>query len=117
MTRDDFLARCANAYDAGLMTPERIRLMDSWLDFVLRFEGGQMNYVADFIEDERRRCRGFHAGHTLAGDINGYALIQFAAILTHSCQICATDPKAWWTRPAFCPHRNRNVQSSDPEER
>ena len=107
MTREDFLARCANAYDAGLMTDERIRLLDRWIDFVLRFEGGQMAYVADFIEDERRRCHGFYSSHVLANDAEGYALVKFAAILKHPCQICATDPTAWWTRTAYCPHREK----------
>jgi hypothetical protein len=104
MTREQLIARVGNAFDAGLLTPERIRLMSNWLDFVLRFEGGQMNYVVDFLESERMRT-GLH--QTLANDVDGYALIQFAAILTHPCQQCAVDPGAWWTRPGLmCRHRD-----------
>lgn len=105
MTREDFLARCANAFDAGLIRPETIRLLDRWTDAVMRFEGGQMNWVADFIAIERERLDGFRSGGTLAGDGDGYDLIRFAAILHHHCQTCATDLNAWWTRAAFCPHR------------
>lgn len=109
MTKEQFLARCGNAYDAGLCTPEQLRLLDRWLDFVMRFEGGQMAYVAEFIEQESRRTNHFHRHGTLANDGDGYALIQLAAILTHPCQSCATEPehKAWWTRPAFCEHKKR----------
>lgn len=105
LTKEQFLARCGNAWDAGLCTPERLRLLENWLDFVLRFEGGQMNYAVEFLEREQQRTNFFHGGSTLAGDPDGYALNQLAAILTHPCQACATDPKAWWTRPAFCEHR------------
>lgn len=108
MTREEFLARCANAFDAGLCTPEHIQLMDRWLDFVMRFEGGQMDFVAQFIEAEYRRLG--HFTRTLANDATGYALIQFAAILNHHCQTCATDPQAWWTRGAFCDHENHGCK-------
>lgn len=103
MTKEQFLARCANAYDAGLITPVTVTLLDRWVDFVMRFEGGQMNYVASFIEDECQRTNHFHT--KLAGDEDGYRIIQFAAILKHHCQKCATDPNAWWTRSAFCDHK------------
>ena len=106
MTKDEFLARCGTAWDAGLCTPDRLRLMDRWLDFVMRFEAGQMSYVVDFIAMEARRCERFTGHKTLANDEDGYALIRLAAILTHPCQECATNPKAWWTRPAFCDHRS-----------
>lgn len=105
ITRAEFLRRCGNAFDAGLATPEHLRLMEQWIDFVMRFEGGQMGYVADFMEMETRRLEYFH--RTLANDKEGYALVQFAAILTHPCQLCAEDPKAWWTRTAFCPHKGK----------
>ena len=42
---------------------------------------------------------------TLANDGPGYAAVEFMAILTHHCQLCATDPHSWWTRPGFCSHR------------
>lgn len=104
LTKEQFLARCANAYDAGLIRPETIRLLDRWLDFVMRFEGGQMAYAVDFLDQEQRR-HGFRSTHTLANDTDGYDLIRLSAIFCHSCQACATDPKAWWTRGAMCPHK------------
>jgi hypothetical protein len=67
----DFLARCANAFDAGLCTPERLRLLDKWIDAVMRFEGGQTAYFADFIEAESQRTNHFHYAHVLAGDVEG----------------------------------------------
>lgn len=103
--KQDFLARCANAFDAGLCTPERLRLLDKWIDAVMRFEGGQMAYFADFLEIESQRTNHFRHARVLAGDDDGYALVKIAAILTHPCQVCATDPKAWWTRAAFCEHQ------------
>lgn len=107
MTKEDFLARCANAYDAGLVTPERLRLMDRWLDSVLRLEGGHVGHWADFLSDEHTRTHGFTSNRVLANDTDGYALIQFSAILNHPCSLCATDPTAWWTRAAFCQHKEK----------
>lgn len=37
MTKDELLARVANAYDCGLLSPERLKLLERWLDFVMRF--------------------------------------------------------------------------------
>ena len=104
MTKPEFLARCANAWDVGLCTPGQLRLMSSWLDFVMRLEGGQMSYVADFLEQEAERTDRFHT-RILANDQEGYNLQRLAAILVHPCQRCAVDRDAWWTRPAFCEHR------------
>jgi hypothetical protein len=109
MSKEEFLARCANAYDAGLCTPERLRLLERWLDFVLRFEGGQMSYVAEFMDSESERTNHFRGSKTLASDRDGYSLIEFAAILSHHCQQCATSRDAWWTRPAFCDHKREAV--------
>lgn len=50
MTKDEFLARCANAFDAGLLTPQRITLLNAWLDFVMRFEGGRRQVVEQRAE-------------------------------------------------------------------
>lgn len=106
MTKDEFLARCANAYEVGLCSEVRLRLMFDWLDALMRLEGGQLSYLVPFLEAENSRTGSFV--HTLANDADGYALIQFASILRHPCQRCATDPDAWWTRPAFCEHRKVN---------
>jgi len=112
LSREAFLRRCETLFDAGLAAPYRLRLLDKWLDFVCRFEGGQMRYVADFIEDEATRTMRFSNGRTLANDADGYALVQFAAILTHPCQLCAEDLNAWWTRAAFCEHKRQDTNTS-----
>jgi hypothetical protein len=101
MTKDELLARVANAYDCGLLSDVRLSLLARWLDFVMRLEGGQIHYAVDFLADEAKRLDRFGRGKTLAGDADGYALILFAAILTHQCQTCATSPNAWWTRGCF----------------
>jgi hypothetical protein len=110
MDKEQFLARCGNAYDMGLCSPERLKLMERWLDFVMRFEGGQMSLVADFLMAEKRRCNAPGPGMAigrLAGDDDGYALCHLAAILTHPCQACAVDSGAWHTREAFCDHKGK----------
>lgn len=111
ITKDEFLARCANAYEMGLIDPGQMALMERWLDFVMRFEHtllshGQSQgiYAMDFLEGERARLN----GSTLANDSSGYGLIRFAAILSHPCQECAADPTAWHTRSAFCEHKRMN---------
>lgn len=130
MTKAEFLARAANAYDAGLITPDRMRLMSAWLDVVMR-EGhsrvcdfaaavgvdrqSQWKYVADFWGDPdagelgrllaKSRIHSDGYIHTLANDADGMALIQLAAIFSHPCQQCAVSPDAWWTRPGFCRHK------------
>ncbi len=111
MTKEEFIARCENAYDCGLVTPKAMKLMEAWLDAMMRLEHSlfsygqtQASYVWSFLEGERERLQK-NGGQTLAGDSEGYDLIQFAAILGHTCQKCAVDPRAWWTRSAFCPHK------------
>lgn len=60
MTKDELLARVANAYDCGLLSPERLKLLERWLDFVMRFEGGQLSTAVTFLESERERLAGFN---------------------------------------------------------
>ena len=109
LTKEQFLARCANAWDIGLCTIERLSLLCQWVEAVMRFEGGQTYLWAEFIaqEVERNGQRPTNAGGFagLANDADGYALVQLTALLNHHCQACAEDPKAWHTRGAFCPHR------------
>lgn len=109
LTKDQFLARCANAWDMGLCTPERLALLREWVDAILRFEGGQTYNWAQFIAQEMdrngRRPTSVGGFGALAGDEDGYALVQLTALLAHHCQDCAVDPHAWHTRGAFCPHR------------
>lgn len=105
MNKEQFLKRCAAIYDAGLATPERLKLLDRWVGGVMRFEGGQTSYFSDFVADESMRTDHFSSSKTLANDTDGYALVQIAAILNQPCQKCAEDTKAWWTRSAFCKHK------------
>ena len=105
MSKDDFLARCALAYDVDLITPTTIGLLDVWIDMVMRYEGSlsplggqqQLNYFRDILEDEAVRTEGFK--NVLVSDVEGYKVIKLIAIFSHPCQICATDKDAWWTRP------------------
>ena len=106
MTKKEFLARCAMAWDAKVITQERLQLLAHWVDAIFRLEGGQTRYWAEFLSRECERCEPGSYGNIgrLASEPDGYALIKFTAILTHPCQQCATDKHAWWTRTAFCPH-------------
>lgn len=108
MTRDHFLARCATAFDMGLVTVESLGLLERWIDCVLRLEGGQLQYVATFLEAETERTN--HFQRTLANDPGGYGLVRLAALLSHPCQQCATNPEAWHTRAAFCPHQGEGLK-------
>ena len=112
MTRDEFLARCSTLYDMGLATEEQLRLLERWIDFVLRYEHSvlgrgepQWKYVDEFVAVESARLGGLWTGTTLTNDKAGYNLVRLAAVLSHPCQICAEDPRAWHSRPAFCTHR------------
>lgn len=105
LTEKQFLARCKTAWKMGLCTPDRLALLERWLDAVMRLEGGQLHYVAEFLSDESKRTQHFWSGRTLANDANGYALIQLAAVLNHPCQKCGEDIEAWHTRMAFCVHK------------
>lgn len=109
MTRSDFLARCANAWDEGLCTPEQLALLTEWIDFVNRFEAGQMNHVYSFMHREVGRTGNF-LQRTLAADPQGYKLVQLTALLAHPCQKCATSSSkdAWWTRSALCEHKGQS---------
>jgi hypothetical protein len=101
--RDNLFDRLHNAYNMGLLGPEALELLRDWVNFVMRFEGGQINSIADFFARETKRTRGW--SRTLANDTDGYKLVQLTAILCHPCQKCAVDPNAWHTRYAFCEHQ------------
>ena|SRR3990167_1370317 len=105
MTKEQFLKRCETAWEAGLASPEVLRLLEEWVDSVMQLEGGQMSIWSQFLEAERRRTHGFHSSATLANDAAGHQVIQLAALLNHPCQACSEDPDAWWTRPGLCLHR------------
>jgi len=116
MNKKEFLARCSNAWDRGFCSDDRLRLLERWLEMVMRFEGGQVHIFAEYLEMERKRLNGMYPQHCLANDLDGYALIQFAAILSHHCQKCAVDPEAWWTRPGFCEHREQRTCEGDESD-
>lgn len=107
MTKQDFLARMANAYDMGLCKPEVLKLAERWTDGVMRLEGGQFHYWHELMEAEFERLERFASHKVLANDVVGYKVIQLMAVLTHPCQKCAVSPDAWHTRTAFCDHRNK----------
>ena len=103
MTRQEFLHRCAVAYDAGLVTEDSLVLWKEWADFVLRLEGGHMDMVATFLASEKIRTDFFI--HTLSNDRVGYKVVQLAYLLSHPCQTCATDTQGWWSKSGTCTHR------------
>lgn len=106
MTKAQFLNRCNTAWTAGLIRPSTLKLLDQWIDMVMRLEGGQLDMFSDLLDSESRRTGGFTM--KLANDRDGYDIVQLSAILNHPCQQCAEDTKAWWTRTAFCQHKKRS---------
>jgi len=107
LTKENLFKRFETAYKMGLLNPEVFNLMERQIDAVMRLEGGQFHYWVDFLEAEKRRTENFAGHKVLAGDVMGYKAIQLMAILTHQCQKCAEDPKAWHTRAAFCEHKDK----------
>lgn len=120
MTKEEFIKRCETIYTNGHARPEVFALMTRWLDFVMRFEHtlfsdgqSQGRTVWDFLDAEKMRLdRRNGSAMTLANDALGYELQQVAAILSHHCQICAEDPKAWHTRSGFCDHKGDPLLST-----
>lgn len=105
LTKEEFLKRCANAYDMGLASFDILQHLHNTYDAMHRLEGGQFHYFAEFIEAESVRTERFSSYRQLANDKLGYDVIKFLAILIHPCQICAESPEEWHTRSGFCPHR------------
>ena|SRR3990167_1174331 len=105
MTKEQFLSRCGNAYDMGLVSEDIIHHIERLYDGMTRLEGGQIDCFAEMLETERQRTSNFSNYMQLANDKLGYDGTQLLAILTHHCQQCGEDPKAWHTRPAFCSHK------------
>lgn len=118
LTKEEIVDRVATAFDMGLLTRQRLTLMERWLDFVMRFEAGQMMYVVDFLDAEKRRNGPTtnSAIGNLAGDEDGYALIRLAALLNHKCQQCAEDHEAWHTRSAYCPHEKQKYDGHGDDD-
>jgi hypothetical protein len=119
LTKDQWLARCANVYDMGLVTWDQLLLMERWLDFVMRFEHTMFSHGQSqgdmcwrFLDEERQRIQENNR-FTLASDKQGYDIIRLAAVFSHGCQQCAEDPKAWHTRACFEKnHESRKFASS-----
>lgn len=112
LSESEFLGRCKVAYRYGLGKPEIARLMRDWLDAVMRYEHSlfssgqtQGRDWLDFLKAEDERTG--KGQHTLAGDADGYALQQIAAVFSHPCQKCATSLEAWHTRSGFCTHKGK----------
>ena len=111
LTEEQFLDRCRIAYRYGLGRPEIARLLRNQLDALMRYEHSLFSYGQtqgrdwlNFLNAEDERTE--HGRYTLAGDEDGYALQKIAAVFSHPCQECATNPEAWHTRPGFCPHKD-----------
>lgn len=102
LTKEQWLKRCETIYDC---IDGDLNLLDRAIDAIMRLEGGQMGYWAEFMQEEYKRTERFHEARTLANDKDLYNLLQLTAILNHPCQQCAEDSQAWWTRSAFCNHK------------
>ena len=107
LTKEDFVNRCGAAYDAGLVDSDTLELLKLWLNFVIQFEGGNMDYVSKFMVDERSRTDMYI--HTLSTDLLGARAVQLSYLLSHRCQACATNPHAWWSKDGSCDHVARKV--------
>jgi hypothetical protein len=118
LTKEKFLARCANAWDAGLIRPQTLRRLEQAADTFLRLVHCHATGDAFFGDLHQRKIAEDNArlatqsleqnikpAMTLANDRHGYDALQISCILSHPCQQCAVDPKAWWTRAGFCNHR------------
>jgi hypothetical protein len=105
MNKEDFLKRCETLYAMGLADEEVLNLASSWVDAIMRLEGGQLDNFANFLAEEKKRTGNFNGRQTLANDSLGYKIINLIAVLNHPCQKCAEDKNAWHTRTAFCNHK------------
>lgn len=77
-------------------------------DALFRLQGNQFHYFMNHMKSEDERTRNFSNEFQLANDKLGYDAVRVLAVLTHPCQECAEDPKAWHTRPAYCKHNLTN---------
>lgn len=117
MTKQEFLDRCATAYDMGLCSDEIIHHIERVYDALHRLEGGQFHYFYDYLEAEANRTQRFSDHMSLANDTLGYDGIRLLAIMTHPCQVCATDKDAWHTRSGLCPHKGIFAERNNETER
>ena len=123
MTKHDFIKRCETAYDLGLVTPDTLKLMETWLDAMMRYEGSlavvtagfsttiepkfnsQGRFFDDIIEKERFRTNNFQ--NILVRDVDGYKIVTLSSLLTHPCQICAESIRSSHTKHGFCNHTEK----------
>ena len=116
MTKTEWLARCATAYDMGFIatrtvTRDLAQAVDVYLRLRCVYKDNPMAFTQiqqtqqGKIAIESLTDYNTPIGDVLAGD-RAYRACELAALLDHPCQRCATDPKAWHTRYGFCPHRS-----------
>lgn len=119
LTRQQFLERCATAYDTGRAAPEVLQVLERWADMVMRLEGGQMDIFFDLLSAEKERTNSFLV--KLANDADGYRAIEFMATLRNPCHACSTDRNnIWVTRWGFCPHTDEErvgTKATDHQQR
>lgn len=89
----------------GEYLDELFKHIERSYDAIFRLQGGQLHYFLDHMNKESERTYRFDNRMQLANDKLGYDCIYVLAVLTHHCQKCAVDPKAWHTRAGFCPHK------------
>ena len=126
MTKQELLKRCETIYDMGLMNDGALTSLERGVELLMRITDvaargtvtisadappqcdNQIEYARDIIAMEAARVRaaaGKGALLTLASDQPGYDAVRLAVVLTHPCQTCAEDARAFHTRPGFCEHR------------
>jgi hypothetical protein len=126
LTKEEFLRRCAIAYDIGYFDCWSLLRARNTLDLVMRLKAsfvaitksGYGNDVEVYL-----KLAGYHAGlaksliedevaitpRILANDTEAYQAIELFSLLAHPCQICAEDKDAWHTRYGFCPHKDTKL--------
>lgn len=126
ITKEQFLKRCATAWDAGYVDLWGLKRARNSLDLVMRLKAAYVGFNRDSSGNDLIAEIGVegHQGEMaisslvneieiapkkkLACDTEAYQAIQFVSLLTHPCQKCAEDKDAWHTRAGFCPHRGED---------
>lgn len=114
MTKQEWLARCAMAYDAGFVNDDVLDCLSLGSDVLNRLvhyhmhneSVHQLEIAYGYVADEINRIKSSNnPSGTLASDRVGYGAVELAAIFKHPCQLCGTDRSAWHTRIGFCNHK------------
>lgn len=101
MTKQEFLDRCSTAWDAGYISEDVLVTIRNFHEITAREYGNQYD-ISKFIREYEEQRMG---DRSLASDSVAYKGTRFLYLLTHPCQLCATDKSAWHTRYAFCEHK------------